>query len=394
MSSEITVQDVLHAIARGEIKAYYQPQYDVLTKQMKSVEALARWVKPDGTVLAPGAFVPVLEQTDAICLLDWHMLREVCQCLCRLPEKQRRRIAVNFSRWHFNDPQFLERLCGIVDAYGLPHCLIGVEITESAVTAHVHDVVEWVNGLKRAGFRVAMDDFGSGLSSLSFLKDVPVDVLKLDRNLLSNNCQSERERVMLESILYFAHRLNMTTIAEGVETEEQLSFLRTSGCMRMQGFLMAHPMPEEEFCRCCPESAAEMDVVLSLQSTSSAMALLMEAVFARFPMVILANITHNSYYVMANSSASVKTCPAAGTYDDLIVGSTATMHPEEQQIFRRTFERESLLKAHAQGQRSVRAVTHQRGEDGAYQLVETVDYFVRNPSTEDVLVIAMCQKVA
>jgi len=393
MYSGITAQDALQAIARGEIKAYYQPQYDVLTNKMKSVEALARWIKPDGTVLSPGAFVPVLEQTDAICQLDWHMLREACECLCRQPVWQRRRIAVNFSRWHFHDPEFLARLCAVVDEYGLPHKLISVEITESAAIAHGPDVVDWVNGLREAGFRVAMDDFGSSLSSLAFLKDVPVDVLKLDRNLLSSNCESERERVMLESIIYFAHRLNMTTIAEGVETEEQLSFLRTSGCKRVQGFLMARPMPEEEYIRRCSDPAPDSEDVLMMQSNGSAMGLLMEAIFTRFPLVILANITRNSYYMMAYESFTTHDCAAAGRFDELIEGGASTMHPEDQLRFRTVFTRENLLAAYARGDKSVRVVTRQMGDDGVYRLIETVDYFVTNPSTDDVLIIAMSQNL-
>ena len=390
--SDITAQDVLQAIARGEIKAYYQPQYDVLTNKMKSVEALARWILPDGTVLSPGHFVPVLERTDAICQLDWHMLRQACECLCRQPVHLRRRIAVNFSRWHFSDHQFLERLCAIVDEYGLPHRLIGVEITESAAIAHGPDVVDWVNRVKEAGFRVAMDDFGSSLSSLAFLKDVPVDVLKLDRNLLSSNCESERERVMLESIIHFAHRLNMTTIAEGVETEEQLSFLRTSGCKRVQGFLMARPMPEEEYMRSC-DFVPESEDVLLMQSTGSAMSLLMEAVFKRFPLVILANITRNSYYMMAYDSFTTHTCPAAGVFDELIEGGAATMHPGDQMRFRMLFSRENLLSAYARGEKYVRCVTRQIGDDGVMRCVETMDYFVTNPSTDDVLIIAMSQNL-
>jgi len=238
---------------------------------------------------------------------------------------------------------------------------------------------------------VAMDDFGSNLSSLSFLKDVPVNVLKLDRNLLSSNCESERERVMLESIISFAHRLNMTTIAEGVETQEQLNFLRTSGCKRVQGFLMAHPMPEEEYAARCAEPSPESEDVLFMQSGISAMNLLLEVIFKRFPLIILANITRNSYYMMAYEHFTTRTVTAAGVFDELIAGGTATMHPDDQMRFRVTFDRENLLKAYAAGKECVRVVTRQRGDDGVYRLVETVDYFVTNPSTDDVLVIALSQ---
>lgn len=393
MYNGITAQDVLKAIQDHEIQVYYQPQYDALTNKMKGAEALARWVRPDGTVLLPGAFIPQLEATEHICTLDWYMLHEACAFLRDQPEEKRHRIAVNFSRRHFADPHFMDTLCATVDGYGLDHKWISVEITESAAVSHGPNVVRWVQAVQRAGFRVAMDDFGSGLSSLTFLKDVPVDVLKLDRSLLSSNCESERERVMLESILAFAHRLNMTTIAEGVETEEQLSFLRTSGCQRIQGFLMAKPMPAEEYRRHCDELRPEGEDVLFSQTTSSAMSLLIEAVFTRFPLIIFANITRNSYYMMAYDNFTTRQCPAAGVFDELIAGGAATMHPEDQERFRTAFARENLLAAHARGEKSVRVVTRQLGDDGVYRSNETVDYFVTNPSTDDVLIIAMSQNL-
>lgn len=393
MYNGITAQDVLRAIQDHEIQVYYQPQYDALTNKMKGAEALARWVRPDGTVLQPGAFIPQLEETEHICALDWYMLHEACAFLRSQPEQKRHRIAVNFSRRHFADPHFLETLCAAVDGYGIAHRWIGVEITESAAVAHGPNVVRWVQEVQKAGFCVAMDDFGSGLSSLSFLKDVPVDVLKLDRALLSSNCESERERVLLESILAFANRLNMTTIAEGVETEEQLSFLRTVGCRRIQGFLMARPMPAEEYRRHCDEITPESEDVLFSQMTSSAMTLLIEAVFTRFPLIIFANITRNSYYMMAYDNFTTRTCPAAGVFDELIEGGAVTMHPEDQERFRTVFARENLLAACARGEKSVRIVTRQMGDDGVYRSVETVDYFVTNPSTDDVLIIAMSQSL-
>ena len=391
MFNGITAQDVLSAIRAHEIQAYYQPQYDALTNKLKGAEALARWVRQDGTVLLPGAFIPQLEATEHICTLDWYMLHESCAFLRSQPEEQRHRIAVNFSQRHFADPHFLDTLCATVDSYGLDHKWISVEITESAAVAHGPDVVDWVNAVKEAGFQVAMDDFGSSLSSLAFLKDVPVNVLKLDRNLLSSNCESERERVMLESILAFAHRLNMTTIAEGVETEEQLSFLRTSGCQRIQGYLMARPLPPEEYRRQCDELEPESEDVLFSQPSSGAVNLLLEAVFTRFPLVIMANITRNSYYMMAYENHTTRSCAATGNFDELIESGTQTMHPDDRAKFRGAFSRESLLAAHARGEGYVRAVTRQCGDDGVYRKVEIVDYFVENHSDEDVIAVTLCQ---
>lgn len=390
----ISIPEILAAIDHGEIQVYYQPQYDALTNKMHGAEALARWVRPDGTVLLPGKFIPQLEQTDDICTLDWHMLRSVCTFLQEHPEVRSHHIAVNFSRRHFTDPCFLDRLCAIVDEHGLPHRLICVEITESAVVEHGEGIAEWVRQVQEAGFRVAIDDFGSGLSSLSFLKDIPVDVLKIDRALLSGNCEDEKERIVLESIFMFAHRLNMTTVAEGVETGEQLSFLRTSGCKRIQGYLMASPMPESDYLSQCSEPAPEaVEDILLRQTPSSVMQLLMEAVFTRYPLIIFTNVTRNSYYMMAYESFTAQSCPSTGVFDELIAGGAATMHPDDRETFRTAFTRENLLAAHARGEKYVRVVTRQLGDDGVYRAVETVDYFVTNPSTDDVLVITLCQNM-
>ena len=258
---------------------------------------------------------------------------------------------------------------------------------------HGPDVVNWVRRVRDAGFRVAIDDFGSGLSSLGFLKDLPVDVLKIDRALLSGNCENERERVLLESILLFANRLNMTTVAEGVETGEQLSFLRTSGCKRIQGYLMARPMTEAEYLARCQEPTPEAEDVLGSQTPSTAMFLLLEAVFTRFPLVIYANITQNSYYMMAYEFFNTHKCASSGVFDELIAGGAETMHPEDQEAFRSIFTRENLLAAHAQGEKSVSIVTRQLGDDGVYRRVETTDYFVSNISTDDVLIIALCHNL-
>lgn len=386
----IPVEEILAAIERREIQVYYQPLYDVLTNRMKGAEALARWIKPDGTVLLPGKFVPQLEETDAICTLDWYMLREVCTFLRDHLEMNSHHISVNFSRWHFRNPAFLSELCAVVDSYGLPHRLISVEITESAAVDCGLDAVKWVSEVREAGFRVAIDDFGSGLSSLSFLKDVPADVLKIDRSLISGNCETDRERALLECIFYYTQRLHIVTVAEGVETEEQLSFLRTSGCEMAQGYYMAHPMPGTVYSALFHEPKPELPDVLLNQSAAGAQQLLIEAVFQRFPLIIYANITRNSYYMMAYESFTTQTCPGAGVFDELIAGGAATMHPEDRETFATAFGRENLLAAHARGEKCVSVVTRQLGDDGVYRRVETADYFVTNPSTDDVLIIALC----
>ena len=150
-------------------------------------------------------------------------------------------------------------------------------------------ILDWIISIRNAGFKVAIDDFGSGLSSLQFVKDVPADVLKIDRSLLSHNCEDEKERIVLESIFTFAHRLNIKTVAEGVETKEQLGFLRSCDCNRIQGYLYARPMSEEEYLKLCFEHKVveEATDILQSQSAAGTMSLLINAIFRKYPLLPL-----------------------------------------------------------------------------------------------------------
>ncbi len=391
------IMEIKEAMEKHEFQAYYQPQYDAITSKLVGAEALVRWIKPDKTFVMPGAFIPRLEENEAICDMDWYMLKEVCAFL----QKQRQEnvhmvtVAVNFSRMHLYEGDFLKRLCDTVDAYGVPRRLIEVEITESAFVDQSEKIAEWIASIRDEGFRVAIDDFGSGLSSLSFVKDISADVLKIDKSLLSRNCEDEKERIVLESIFDFAHRLKLTTVAEGVETREQLGFLRTCSCKVIQGFLFAKPMPEAEFMELCKkgDEVGDMEDILAVQAPSSATQLLLEAVFTRYPLVIFSNLTRNSFYMMAYESFTSRSCPSTGVFDELIAHGASTMHPEDQELFRTAFSIPNLMEAYNRGDKFVSIITRQKGDDGVYRRVETTDYFVKNPSVDDVLVIALCQNL-
>jgi hypothetical protein len=201
--------------------------------------------------------------------------------------------------------------------------------------------------------------------------------------------------VVLESIFYFANRLRLTTVAEGVETEEQLGFLRTCDCKKIQGFFYSRPLPETEFIEKLDENTREdlMEDILSIQTPECTKNLLMDAIFQKYPLVIFSNLTRNSFYMMAYDNFSSKSCPASGTFDDLIAHGTSTMHPEDQNLFAATFSRQNLLDAFADGKTSVSCITRQIGDDGIYRKVETLDYFVKNPAVDDVLVISLCDNL-
>ena len=389
------LKDIRNAMAKGELKAFYQPQYDSITSRLKSSEALARWVRADGTIVPPLEFIPELERTGGIIEVDWHICEEVCRLLRKQGSFGGKRVpvSVNFSRCHVREPDFAAKLSALVDKYGLPHELLEVEITESAMVNEAELILKWIENIRNAGFSVAIDDFGSGLSSLSFAKDMPADILKIDRSLLSGNCENEKERIVLECIFYFANRLGITTVAEGVETREQLEFLRTCDCKKIQGFIFARPMPEEDYLELCKtHSKAEKTAdILQAQAPASAVNMLMSVVFRKYPLIIFANLTRNSFYMMAYENFTSTGCPSTGVFDELIVHGASSMHPDDREIFAKTFARENLLKACEEGKTEVRLVTKQLGDDGVYRSVETVDYFVKSGSSNDVLTITLCE---
>ncbi|MCD7763227.1 MAG: EAL domain-containing protein [Lachnospiraceae bacterium] len=397
--SEIQIQK---ALENHEFIAYYQPQYKALSGKLASAEALARWKKPDGSIGTPGEFVPYLEQSNQICELDWQILKEVCQFLKKRLDagEEIAPVAVNFSRNHLDEADFAGMLCAETDRLQIPHELIHVEITESSLASDSERIIALVASVRAQGFHVAIDDFGSGLSSLSMVKDVDADILKIDRSLLSGGLGNDKDRIVLESIYDFVKRLHLTTVAEGVETREQLGFLRTCGCDLIQGFLFAKPMPEEDFARVLSRQATPLEAqesasedILMIQPCSSAMQLLTEVIFKRYPLVIFSNLTRNSYYMMTYDNFTTTSCPPAGNFDELIVHGASSMHPEDQQLFADTFHSDSLLAAYEAGQECVRIVTRQMGDDGIYRAVETADYFVKSPDSDDILVITLCQNV-
>lgn len=389
------VQHIRTAMAAGEIKAFYQPQYDSITSRLKSAEALARWVRADGIIVPPMAFIPELERTGNISELDWYICEEVCKLLHKQSTDGGKQvpISVNFSRFHVREDSFASKLVQLVDKYGLSHDLIEVEVTESAMVNESYRILDWIRSIREAGFSVAIDDFGSGLSSLSFAKDVPADIIKIDRSLLSGNCENEKERIVLECIFSYANRLGLTTVAEGVETREQLEFLRTCDCKRIQGYIFAKPMPADDYLELCRthtkiEQTAD---ILQVQAPASAVNLLMGVIFKKYPLIIFANLTRNSFYMMAYENFTSTSCPSTGVFDELIVHGASTMHPNDKELFAETFSRENLLKAYEKGKTEVSLTTRQIGDDGVYRTVETVDYFVKSESSNDVLVITLCE---
>lgn len=397
MDRKILTGDVLAAMERGEMLVYYQPKYDATTNRLKSAEALARWVRKDGSVVLPEMFLPSLEQSDAITILDWYMVEKVCAFLEQLQADgiTPRPVSINFSRWHLHEEDMPRRLAGVVDAHHLSRSLIVVEITESAMINEEERMREMVAELHEQGFEFSIDDFGSGLSSLSMVADTLPDEIKIDRSLLRKNCEDERERIILESIFLFANRLNMRTVAEGVETKEQLGFLRTCNCNLIQGFYFDKPMPAEGYRQRLinRDIVVEGEDILQIQSETAAVQLLLQAVCMRYPLIIYGNLTRNSFYMMTYDNFTSRGCPSTGSVDDLIAHGAMSMHPEDRELWRGTFCRENQLKLHGEGAREIHLISRQIGDDGVYRRVETSNYFVKSPASEDVLVISLCNNL-
>jgi EAL domain-containing protein (putative c-di-GMP-specific phosphodiesterase class I) len=398
MEYQYLVSDVLKAMQRHQLKVYYQPKYDATTNRMKSAEALVRWVQEDGRILLPAAFLPAMEQSDAITMLDWYIVEEVCAFLDRVRAEgiKIRPVSVNFSRWHLHERDMVQRLTDILDAHHLEHRYIVVEITESAMIDEEERMRKMVAELHAQGFEFSIDDFGSGLSSLSMVADTLPDEIKIDRSLLKKNCEDERERIILDSIFLFANRLNMRTVAEGVETKEQLGFLRTCNCNLIQGFYFDRPLPEEKYKERLINRTrnVEEEDVLQIQSEAAAVQLLLQAVCMKYPLIIYGNLSKNSFYMMTYENFTSKSCPSTGTVDDLIAHGAASMHPEDRELWFNTFCRENQLKLYQEGKKDFHLVTRQIGDDGIYRKVETGNYFVKSPATEDVLVISLCNNIA
>lgn len=236
------------ALDMHEFCVFYQPKVSLDGKvNLAGAEALVRWIK-DGTVISPGKFIPLFEKNRFIVKLDFYIMDQVCQKI-----KYWRKyyndllISVNMSRVHLRDPQFVEKLNDICVSHGVSTSSIEIEITESAAYESLDVLTTVFKQLKDYGFHISIDDFGSGYSSLNMLKDLPADVLKIDRAFLDESNSNKRANEILGHVIRMATSLGMHTICEGIETDEQAQLLGGLGCEMAQGFYFAKPMPSDSF---------------------------------------------------------------------------------------------------------------------------------------------------
>ena len=240
------VTNFYRALKEGWIEVWYQPEIRAATREICGFEALARWRDPVRGIISPSAFIPVLENAHLVDRLDLYVIQRVCEDQMRgrkRPGWKTSHISVNLSRVDFQLRDMLSDIEGICTAYQVPKGYLHIEITESALSEGDEFLKKEIQRFRAHGFELWMDDFGSGYSSLNNLKDFPFDLIKIDMAFLRDFETKPQTRVILAAIVDMAKQLDVHTLCEGVETEEQYAFLRSIGCEVLQGFLFSPPMP-------------------------------------------------------------------------------------------------------------------------------------------------------
>lgn len=241
--------DMERALANREFKIYLQPKISAAEEKLAGAEALVRWIHPEEGFIPPNKFIPIFENNGFILKLDDYMLEEVARQQAEWIAQGRRivPISVNVSRAHFTREDLAEHICKIVDKYNVPHEAIELELTESAFFDDKKVLLGTVKKLREHGFTVSMDDFGAGYSSLNSLKELTIDVLKIDADFFRNVEEVERGMLIVSEVIDLAKKLNMKIVAEGIESRDQVDFLVQQQCDLIQGYFFAKPMPVEEF---------------------------------------------------------------------------------------------------------------------------------------------------
>ena len=244
--------DLRLALARGEFELHFQPQVDARNNQIIGAEALLRWMHPTLGAQSPALFIHVLEESGLILEVGGWVLAEACHACAQLLEQGMVNAAlfslcVNISPRQFRQNDFVELVESSLTSSHLPPHMLKLEITEGIVIQNIDDTIAKMNRLKRLGVTFAMDDFGTGYSSLTYLKRLPVDVLKIDQSFVRDATLDANDAEIIRAIVAMARSLGLDMIAEGVEQIDQLEFLQQQGCHHYQGYLFSRPVPLEQF---------------------------------------------------------------------------------------------------------------------------------------------------
>ena len=237
------------SLEKGYFRVFFQPKVNILTNEIIGAEALVRMVDADGNLISPGKFIPLAEENGMIVEIDKFVYEETFKLMRKWMDEGKKvpLISVNLSRLHLlNDglPEYIKQLS---DKYGLRPEEIELEITESVFFEDTERLVGIIKNMKDMGYVISMDDFGAGFSTLSLMKSLPVDVIKLDGGFFLKNELDYKNKAVISAIMRLAENLGFETVSEGIETEEQVDFVREQGGKCVQGFYFYRPMPAEEF---------------------------------------------------------------------------------------------------------------------------------------------------
>ena len=248
MLEEDLEKDFREGIKNNEFKIFLQPKFDIRTEKIVGAEALIRREK-DGMLIMPNSFIPEYERTGVITKLDMFVFESICKKLKEWKDKGYKvfPIAINESRRHLYNENHVSELEKVVKYYKVNPNLIELELTETVVVENIESAKEAERKVHALGFVVSMDDFGVGYSSLYMLKNINIDILKIDKSFSDEVMEDKRGRIILESIIEMAKKLEIKTVAEGIETKEQLEYLKQIGCDMVQGYYFEKPLPIEEF---------------------------------------------------------------------------------------------------------------------------------------------------
>ncbi|MDH5454522.1 MAG: EAL domain-containing protein [Gammaproteobacteria bacterium] len=246
--------EISAAIDQQQFKLHYQPKVDVDSWSIVGVEALLRWTHPERGKISPDMFIPVAEETGLIVPIDRWVIRESCRQIRRWSQSLDTvpSVSVNLSAQHFHSESMAADVLTIIREEGIAASQLELEITENVLLHDIDRTVSTLRLLKKSGIRVSVDDFGTGYSSLSYLKRLPIDTLKIDRSFVKNLHHDEDDAAICAAILAMARRLNLSVVAEGVELQEQLNFLRRNGCDLIQGYLYSEAVPPDEIIALLP----------------------------------------------------------------------------------------------------------------------------------------------
>ena len=250
----LTMENSLRkALEREEFLLYYQPRMDILTGKVIGAEALIRWNHPDKGLVYPNEFIPIAEETGFIIPIGEWVLKTACK-QNKVWQKSgyshtRISVSLNLSGHQFNQESLIAIIEKALNNSVLEPQYLELEITESVIMKRGEATVAMLNKLKNMGLTISMDDFGTGYSSFSYLSQFPLDIIKIDRSFISNVTKSSKDAAIVKAIIVMAHTLKLKVVAEGVETEQQLAFLREQGCDEMQGYLLSRPLSVEDFAR-------------------------------------------------------------------------------------------------------------------------------------------------